>query len=365
MLRRQLEKLILPAARPHIRRILGWCDGIASWVCATSRPLAGLYYWAFSRRFDREHHAVLRGRRAYRRFVQQPERSSPMLRRNVHRLEKGLVMQPRRAVFGEDYIADTVAMYQRSRQREGFSRDELRWAREVLEAYFDVVTDTAAIAPARQAFLSCPKQEYSTDPMTPASDRAWTPAAHNELPATDITFAQIHRLFRRRRSVRWYRPEQVPSELLQQAINAAVLAPSACNRQPFRFLYTTQPERAREIAECAGGTQGFAHNLPALVVAVGDLSCYQHERDRHLIYIDSALALMQLMLAVETLGLSSCPINWPDVAIAEHRIQQLLELADYERVVMLMAVGWGDPDGGVPYSQKKQDAQISHCLDRS
>ena len=63
---------------------------------------------------------------------------------------------------------------------------------------------------------------------------------------------------------------------------------------------------------------------------------------------------MQLMLDAETLGLSTCSINWPDVDAAERKIQGMLELQSHERVVMLIAIGYGDPDGGVPYSQKKQ-----------
>ncbi len=63
---------------------------------------------------------------------------------------------------------------------------------------------------------------------------------------------------------------------------------------------------------------------------------------------------MQLMLAAETLGLSTCPINWPDVDSAEQRIRELLKLPAHERVVMLVSIGYGDPESGVAYSQKKQ-----------
>ena len=107
--------------------------------------------------------------------------------------------------------------------------------------------------------------------------------------------------------MRWYLQEPVPVELVCQAIDAAAQAPSACNRQPFRFIVSTEPESASRIADCAGGTAGFAQQLPAIIVVVGDLSAYPLERDRHLIYIDAALASMQLMLAAETLGLSTCP----------------------------------------------------------
>jgi nitroreductase len=115
-----------------------------------------------------------------------------------------------------------------------------------------------------------------------------------------------------------------------------------------------EPEWVKQIADCPGGAAGFSDQLPAIIVVVGDLSTYPFERDRHLIYIDASLANMQLMLAAETLGLATCPINWPDMEIAEKRIGELIDLPAYERVVMLMAIGYGDPDSGVPYSQKKQ-----------
>jgi nitroreductase len=86
---------------------------------------------------------------------------------------------------------------------------------------------------------------------------------------------------------------------------------------------------------------------------VGNLSGYARERDRHIIYIDGGLASMSFMLALETLGLSSCGINWPDIPKKEEEMASLLNLDPHERVVMLIAVGYPDPDGMVASSQKK------------
>ena len=311
--------------------------------------LASLYFTLFSRRFYGEHHAVLKGRLQYYEDLEAAGRSSPMLRRNIHRIEKGLVMRPRRPVFGERFIGETVHAFNRAMGTDGFSADELRWAGDVLQEYFATVSDTPAIAEARRAFGGVAEPEISENPVCTSK-----PYPRAQSPETAIHFEDLHTLYRRRRSVRWYLDEPVPDELVHRAIEAAAQAPSACNRQPFRFITTTDPERASRIAECAGGTAGFSQQLPAIIVVVGDLSAYPLERDRHLIYIDAALASMQLMLAAETLGLSTCPINWPDVELAEQRIRDLLTLPAHERVIMLIAIGYGDPEGGVPYSQKKQ-----------
>src|SRR5690606_10040039 len=105
------------------------------------------------------------------------------------------------------------------------------------------------------------------------------PYPHRELPASPIDYQQLLLLFRRRRSVRWYLPEPVDITLIRQAVKAATLAPSACNRQPFRFYVANDPVKAAALADCAMGTAGFAQNLPCVIAVVGDLSAYPAERD--------------------------------------------------------------------------------------
>src|SRR5690606_37757702 len=110
----------------------------------------------------------------------------------------------------------------------------------------------------------------------------------------------------------------------------AVAAPTACNRVPYRFLVFDDPEQAQRVAKIAGGTTGYADNIPALAVLVGDLSAYVDERDRHLIYIDGSLATMNFLLGLQAQGLASCCINWPDVRRRERKMSELLGLRPYE-----------------------------------
>jgi len=307
--------------------------------------MASLYYFIFSRKFDREHKAVLAGRSNYRKSLINVEQTPVLLRRNIHRLEKGLIMQPRRDVFAEDYISETVEIYQHSMRSGKMCEDEKKWFTDVLTEYFSIVKDTARIKKARDkfvAYVECTNKQTK-----------YIPYPFDTLSATNITYDQLHKLFIKRRSVRWYQDKPVPKELIQRAVNLATLAPSACNRQPYSFFTSSSKEQAYSMACIAGGTTGFADNLPCVITIVGDLSAYPAERDRHLIYIDGSLAAMQLMLAFESLGLSTCPINWPDIEQAENKMQDLLGLKDYERPIMLLAVGYAKDKGCIPYSQKK------------
>ena len=338
-----------------IQRIMRLFNNIIIKLFAVNRWMASLYYFLFSRRFDREHFAVLKGRVTYANDLCKIKLSSPLLRRNIHRLEKGLIMRPRRSIFAEEYILETVRIYSRGLNRKDYSNEELKWAKDVLDEYFSVIDDSSVVSKARQEYATlreASKQLLNDEPRT------FKPYPLSTCPTIDISFDQLATLFLRRRSVRWYKQQPVPHDLIQQAINVAALAPSACNRQPYRFIVANNFTLATRIAECAGGTTGFAHQLPAIIIVVGDLSAYPDERDRHLIYIDASLASMQFMLAAETLGLSTCPINWPDVERNEKKLANLIKLPVYERVIMLITIGFGDPDGGIPFSQKKSDKFI-------
>lgn len=318
--------------------------------------LASLYYTVCTRKFYREHRAVLAGTVAHLRADIAEQESSAWLRRNVHRLEKGLIMRPRRASFAADYIGETVRLFAGAVRAGSLNADERKWAGDVLVAYFRTVTDTPPIGAARKLFESL---DYSSH------GAAFTPYPRSRLEPSGVDFDALTRLFVERRSVRWFDGRPVPRELLAKAIDAASLAPSACNRQPYCFVVLSEPARAAEIAALAGGTAGYAHNLPCLIVVVGDLSAYVEERDRHLIYIDGALASMQLMLGLQTLGLSSCPINWPDMEGPENALANALGLAVHERAIMLIGVGYADPEGCVPFSQKKTSEMLMRTGNRA
>lgn len=308
---------------------------------------ASLYYTFINPNFRREHLSVLRGRLAYQQSLKSAKDSSTLLRRNTHRLEKGLIMQPRRAIFARDYILETVRCYRQCVQVKSIEHNELKWAGDVLAEYFSVVKQQDRnVDKARNLFHEI-TASHNVD------EQKFTPYPHQSLPEPGVGYDQLATLFKRRRSVRWYQSKSVPKMLIEQAVTAASLAPSACNRQPYRFVFLDDKEQVKEVSGFAMGTAGFAFQLPALFVVVGDLSCYPKERDRHVIYIDASLASMQLMLALETLGLSTCPINWPDIESREQRIAKRLNLKTHERVVMLVATGYALAEGGVAFSQKK------------
>ncbi|GAG52007.1 unnamed protein product [marine sediment metagenome] len=91
---------------------------------------------------------------------------------------------------------------------------------------------------------------------------------------------------------------------------------------------------------------------------IGKLHAWFSEPDRHLIYIDASLAAAAFLFGLEAQGLGSCCLNWPDLEPQERRMGKLLGLEPDERVIMLIALGYPDPEGLVTYSQKKRLAEL-------
>jgi nitroreductase len=348
-MRKILKKLIPSKVVFKIQMLLQIARVRCLLVASQNSVYASLYYTVVSREFRRENMAVLNGRIAYQKSLEAIDDSCALLRRNIHRLEKGLIMQPRRVFFAANYIQETVNFFSKAINSTTLCNDEKKWAIDVLSNYFEIVEVNNITKAARIAFEN--SLELISRPGN-LQDR-YIPYKYSDLPRSKVNYEQLEVLFKRRRSVRWFKDRKVEVEKISKAILLASTAPSACNRQPYRFLFTNDEKKSIQIANCAMGTVGFSDNIPSIIVVTGDLAYYPFERDRHLIYIDSSLAAMQFMLTIDTLGLATCPINWPDIDQNEEQLNNILKLKSSERVVMLIAVGYPRLEGGIPYSQKK------------
>lgn len=343
-------RLLIKAARSALRRRLLKMNDVVNALVARNKVVAAFYYAFYNHEMLREMQSVSAGILRYRADNASDTASDYLLRRNTHRLEKGLIMRPRRAVFALDFIGETVEAFVRANRTScGTSTEEMIWAADVLTDYFDAVDGgNPVVARADRMF-----KEVSALVSEPARSRRSVPYARDLSVPPPVDFDAFLALVRRRRSVRWFEQRKVDRVLVDSALTAAAQSPSACNRQPFHFRIFDESAAVQEVISIPMGTKGFSENVPAVAVIVGQLRAYPFERDRHVIYIDGALAAMTFMLSLETLGIASCPINWPDQEPHESRMKKRLGLADDERVIMLIAFGWPDPEGKVPFSTKR------------
>ena len=152
----------------------------------------------------------------------------------------------------------------------------------------------------------------------------------------------MYDVIRTRRSVRAYRPDPIPNEVLLRVLDAARIAPSGSNRQPTRLIVIQDPDTKQKLVPLCHN-QAFIATAPYLVVACGrDLKYNRGEwMERYSMIVDVAIAVDHLTLAARAEGLGTCWIGSFDNAA----LKKFFKLPDDFDVVALTPLGYpeGDP----------------------
>ncbi len=156
------------------------------------------------------------------------------------------------------------------------------------------------------------------------------------------------RLALSRESCRDYSEKPVEREKLVRCLEAARIAPSACNSQPWRFTVVTDPEVLPRLAACVqdAGMNKFASRCPALVVVTEEKANLSAKlgglvKDQQYAQIDVGLAAAHFCLEAADQGLSTCILGW----FSEKRIKDLLALPERARVRLVLCVGYAAREG--------------------
>ena len=152
-------------------------------------------------------------------------------------------------------------------------------------------------------------------------------------------------LARRRHSLRRYDPRPVPREVLDRCCEAARLAPSACNGQPWRFVLADRdPLRARLGEAAFSGPHRmnrFALDAPVLVVLAETPLPWTARLGAFFQGVpfslsDAAIAGEHFVLQAEEEGLGTCWLGWFDAS----GVARVLNLPRSERPLFLLAAGY-------------------------
>lgn len=151
-------------------------------------------------------------------------------------------------------------------------------------------------------------------------------------------------LVKHRTSCRSYTPGPVPTEHLERMLEAARLAPSACNKQPWRFaVVQDEALRMRLINEAflSGIPMRWAENAGAIIALGMEKSAVTHKIAPKISgvdypLLDCGIAGEHLVLQAEELGLGTCWIGW----IKPKKVRQLIGWPRSIEAVSLITVGW-------------------------
>jgi nitroreductase len=170
-------------------------------------------------------------------------------------------------------------------------------------------------------------------------------------------------LVKKRQSTRKYSSKKVPRELIDVCLDAARLAPSACNSQPWSFLVVDDEVKKNEIVDktMSGiySLNKFVNTAPVLIVVITEQSVYYARmggmlRDVKYNLIDIGIACDHLILQAEELGLGSCWLGW----FNEKAMKKVLGLPRSTKIDIVISLGYPDESQKQREKKRKQLEEI-------
>lgn len=160
----------------------------------------------------------------------------------------------------------------------------------------------------------------------------------------------VNEAIRKRRSVRAWQDRPVEDDVLSQVLDAARLAPSARNRQEWKFVAVRDAAVRAELKRATRG-QDFVGDAPVVLVACALEYNYTMACGQKAYTVDLSIAVDHMQLQARELGLGSCWIGSFD----HDTVQEVLGIPQSVRIVAVMPIGypreWPDARPRKPLSE--------------
>ena len=145
----------------------------------------------------------------------------------------------------------------------------------------------------------------------------------------------VYEAIQSRRSVRAYQGKPIPEDMLRRVLEAARQAPSARNRQEWRFIVVQDAGRRKALAKAARN-QEFVAQAPVCLAFCATENDYVMTCGQQAGPIDTSIALAYVTLAAAAEGLGTCWLG----AFEEGAVKQLLGVPAAARVVAMSPLGY-------------------------
>ncbi|MDR1865899.1 MAG: nitroreductase family protein [Bacteroidales bacterium] len=157
---------------------------------------------------------------------------------------------------------------------------------------------------------------------------------------------QFFEILQRRQSVRGYSDRAVEAEKLQRCLEAARIAPSACNAQPWKFIVVNDPELKDKVAGYTSSgplvpMNHFTRQAPILVVVVRENPNLTSKigsvlKDKPYTLMDVGIVTLQFCLQATAEGLGTCIMGW----FNEQKVKELLFIPKNKRAELIITLGY-------------------------
>ena len=153
----------------------------------------------------------------------------------------------------------------------------------------------------------------------------------------------------KRKSIRKYKTTEVEDEKLKKILKSAQIAPSAANRQEWKFIVVKRKETRDSLVDAAYG-QKFVGQAPVTIVACSTESERVMPCGQHAYTVDLSIAVSFMILEATELDLGTCWLG----AFDEKIVKQILDIPEEIRVPAMFTLGYAD-ENPAPSPRKALD----------
>lgn len=271
--------------------------------------------------------------------------------RQTHVIEKGMSLSHPKEHFGVqkaeellDYILDYC--------EQGFSIKDSAPARNAL----GVINAYLLFHKERGFVPESVKKKYDQfKEYTPIIDEPYGIKKATLEEMQDAIHGEFPVFFRSRHSVRQFEDEKVSCDDIRNAVNLAMHAPSACNRQSVKVYFYESKETNEAIGKLIAGNTGFDKEAPHYLVLTSDMSAFYNAFERNQIYVDGGIFCMALIEALHYYGIASCVLQNGEYRERNLEFKKICgNIPENEKIILFIAVGYYKKEFSYATSHRKE-----------
>jgi len=279
------------------------------------------------------------------------EKLEAYLQKQFHVIEKGMALPNPRPGFGQEKIADIVVNAKQYLKKHG--------ANTLTDSLVTTLKEYVA-------FNELNKVDLTTDFFKNLRSFIAANNATNDTGGTkkvtqdeiaDAIAIDYSKFVKNRYSIRDFSDKDVPESHVNEAVSIAKYAPSVCNRQGwFAHLYTDK-KKVKELLSLQNGNRGFTDSINKLIIITGDTKSFT-KYESNQIFVDGGLFAMSLIFALHAKEIGSIALNTDIPYVVEKKMRKAGEIAEQERIIMMLGVGFLKDEFRVAKSQRKSNKKI-------
>lgn len=251
-----------------------------------------------------------------------------------HVLEKGLTMPHRHLDFGHASVLDLMDKVRHFEERFGTSNPQVNHAVGCIKEYLALHTASGFDKSKDPSFWTKVQSFCDARPDIPCAKQMNVSSAdfyaHNESPFPQFAAS--------RHTSRHY-DGPVGIEQVKKAVELAMTAPSACNRQFVKVHCVSNHGLRDKILSLQNGNRGFGKDADKLLVVTADLNGNRWPEERNDLYTNAGIFIMNLCYALHYGKIAHCILNWSVSPETDRQAHALLNLGENEAIAALLTCG--------------------------